>query len=184
MPNIDLSGILSTFLTNAASDGTVTKGLISEPEATVEKATGISLGGINLKTIIPVAVGILVAFAMNTGQAKTQKAAEAKVEEGALDLSSMNVGSLLGGLDLASLLGGSTATATATETATASVTDTITNAITDQVKKSVVDSITSQLLGGSTTTTAATTTTTASSGSGDLVGNILSGVVGGLLGKK
>ena len=180
MPNIDLSGILSSFLTSAASDGTVTKGLISEPEATVEKATGLSLGGINLKSIIPVAVGILVAFAMNSGQAKTAKAAETKVEEGALDLSGMNVASLLGGLDLTSLLGGS-ATAAATETASTSVTDTITDAITEQVKKSVVDSITSQLLGGTTTTAA--TTSTASSGSGDLVGNILSGVVGNLLKK-
>ena len=76
MPNIDLSEILSTFLSSAQSDGSVTKGLISQPEATVEKATGLSLGNINLKAIIPIAIGLLAAFAMNTGQAKTEKAAE------------------------------------------------------------------------------------------------------------
>lgn len=188
MPDINLSGILSTFLSSAQSDGSVTKGLISEPEATVEKATGLSLGNINLKTIIPIAVGLLVAFAMNTGQAKTEKAAETKIEEGALDLSSMNVGNLLGSLDLSALLGGgtaATATAAATETtASSSVVDTLTDTITESVKKQVMESITSQLLGGSSASTTAAASTTKSSGVSDIVGDVLSGVVGNLLGGK
>ena len=188
MPDIDISKILSTFLGAAQSDGSVTKGLISQPEATVEKATGLSLGGINLKSIIPVAIGILVAFAMNTGQAKTEKAAEKKVEDGKLDFSDMNVGNLLGSLDLGSLLGmgGTAAAATAAaapaETAAAdqeasSPLDSITDAIAEQVKQSVMESITGQLLGG-------TTTKSTKSSDGGIVGNILGGVVGSLLGKK
>ena len=189
MPNIDLSGILSTFLSSAQSDGSVTKGLISQPEATVEKATGLSLGNINLKAIIPIAIGLLAAFAMNTGQAKTEKAAETKIEEGALDLSGMNVGNLLGGLDLGALLGGGTAAAAApaaaaaTETASSSVVDALTDTITESVKKQVMESITSQLLGGATTTAAAAPASK-SSGVSDIVGDVLSGVVGNLLGKK
>lgn len=193
MPDINLSGILSTFLSSAANDGSVTKGLISQPEATVEKATGASLGGINLKSLIPIAIGILVAYAMSSGQAKTEKAAEKKVEAGTLDLSDMNVGSLLGNLDLGSLLGlgGTAAAATATATAapaaaaettaSAGALDGITDAITEQLKQSVVESLTSQLLGGTTTKS---TKKQASSDSG-IVGDLLGGVVSSLLsGKK
>ena len=191
MPDIDISKILSTFLGAAQSDGSVTKGLISQPEATVEKATGLSLGGINLKSIIPIAIGILVAFAMNTGQAKTEKAAEKKVEQGKLDFSDMNVGNLLGSLDLGSLLGlgGTAAAATATAAAApaeaaapaqeaSSPLDSITDAIADQVKQSVVESITGQLLGTSGTKKST------KSADGGIVGDILGGVLGGLLGKK
>lgn len=38
MPDINLSGILSTFLGAAQGDGSVTKGLISQPEKTDRKS--------------------------------------------------------------------------------------------------------------------------------------------------
>ena len=187
MPDINLSGILSTFLGAAQSDGSVTKGLISQPEQTVEKATGLSLGGINLKSLIPVAIGILVAYAMSTGQAKTEKAAEKKVDEGKLDFADMKVGELLGGLDLSKLMGlGTAATATATAAAApepepepAAASSGITDLIAEQLKQSVMESITSQLLGGSTTKKS----TKKSSDSG-IVGDLIGGVVGSLLSKK
>lgn len=185
MPEINLSGILSTFLSSAVADGSVTKGLVSEPEKTVEKATGLSLGGINIKSLIPVAIGILVAYAMSTGQAKTEKAAEKKVDKGELDFADMKVGDLLGGLDLGKLMGLGTATATATAAAAPepepeAASGGITDLIAEQLKQSVMESITSQLLGGSTTKKS----TKKSSDSG-IVGDLIGGVVGSLLtGKK
>ena len=186
MPDINLSGILSTFLGAAQSDGSVTKGLISQPEKTVEKATGLSLGGINLKSLIPVVIGILVAYAMSTGQAKTEKAAEKKVDKGELDFADMKVGDLLGGLDLTKLMGlGTPAVATAAaapepepepEPEPAGIGD----IIGEQLKKSVIESITGQLLGGGTTTKKSTK----KSSSDGIMGDLIGGVVGSLLGKK
>lgn len=187
MPEINLSGILSTFLGAAQSDGSVTKGLISQPEATVEKATGQSLGGINLKSLIPVAIGILVAYAMSTGQAKTEKAAEKKVDEGKLDFSDMKVGDLLGGLDLSKLMGlagaGAGAAAVAEpepepEPAASSITD----IIGEQLKQSVIESITGQLLG--TSSSSSKSSKKSSSSDSGIVGDILGGVVSSLLGGK
>ncbi len=177
MPQIDLSGILSTFLSAAQADGSVTKGLVSEPEKTVEKATGSVLSGIDLKTIVPIAISILSVFAMKTGQAKSNAAAEEKVEAGTLDLTELSPANILGGLDLSSLLGGSSDDKKEEAAESTSILDSITDSVADSIKDSIVDSVTSSLLGGKSSSKST------KSDDSNVVGDILGSVLGSVLKK-
>lgn len=104
MPKIDVSNILSMFLGGVQEDSTKTKGIVSDSNATIQKVTGFNLEKLGIQKLIPIVIAMLASYTLATKQAKTETAAQKKLDKGAVDLSDMNVGTLLNSMDMGTVL--------------------------------------------------------------------------------